>query len=147
MDSRPEYRRLKRLTLPSSMRTVLAAPWKNGWFPDHTSTVYDFCVPLVVSTSSPLQNTCERSVHKLFDIVEPKGLTKIVVPVCKTQSYRGALDYQDDDSMCERVWCKPSGHATLAVVCGVTDGEARGGTCGPIHNLGLASCAKGHALQ
>ncbi len=59
MESKPPYRRLKRLTLPSSMSTVLAAPWKNGWFPDQTSTVYDFCVPLVVRTSSPLQKTCD----------------------------------------------------------------------------------------
>ena len=57
-ESKPPYRRLKRLTLPSSITTVLAAPWKNGWFPDQTSTVYCCCVPLVVRTSSPLQNTC-----------------------------------------------------------------------------------------
>lgn len=65
--SKPSYRLLNRFTRPSSKMTVEALPLKKGWFPDQISTVYDFWVPLVVSTSSPLQYTCNtNSVHELL---------------------------------------------------------------------------------
>lgn len=58
MKCRPANLLLNLLTRPSSRMTLLLLPWKNGWLPLHISTVYSPLVPLVVRTSSPLQNTC-----------------------------------------------------------------------------------------
>lgn len=55
---RPANLLLNLFTRPSSKTTLWLLPWKNGWFPLHISTVYSPLVPLVVNTSSPLQNTC-----------------------------------------------------------------------------------------